>query len=76
MVTFFQTAYNSISDERKAIVDKGLKIPDKGICGKCKHNRVNKGYLNLHEKFCCQKLYANLKKHIKDQEKAEETRVN
>lgn len=64
----FNLAYVGISSERKTVVGRGLKVPDKGTCGKCKHPRVNKGYLNLHEEFCCDKLYANFKKHLKAQD--------
>jgi len=39
---FFNLTYQHIDTERKAIVDKGLKIPDKNFCGKCKHSRVKK----------------------------------
>ena len=59
-------AYFNIGDQRRAVVDKGKKVPDKEICGKCKHPRLNKGYLNLYEEFCCDKLYAKLKKQMKE----------
>jgi len=49
-------AFNWISDQRKEVVRKGLEVVDKSLCGKCKHPRISKGHLNLHDEYCCEKL--------------------
>lgn len=62
-LNFFVLAMGNrtISDLRKSVIQKSLKIPDLGICGKCRHPRLNKGYLNVHDEFCCTQLFLNLK---------------
>ena len=43
----------AISAWRRKVIEKGLKVADDGICGKCRHLILNKGYLNVHDDYCC-----------------------
>ena len=60
---FFKLALqnSNISKCRRQVIEKGLLTPDEGICEKCRHPRLNKGYLNVHDDYCCTPLFLNLK---------------